>query len=168
MTCAKCSQKHTQPLFDPDSSGSFPSPVKCPCGQSWFTIAQLWKEVYAAKKGKIVERICPHCCSCQTLKLKTAYGDPRNLAWILHWDGFRAHSGENKSSGVIDITVANMSKAQRTKSVHTFLICFVPVSAVKSGIQIQWLAPFLEPFIKEIEKGFVEGEYIFLPGQILA
>lgn len=117
----------------------------------------MWKGVEAEKTGSLVEKICPMCCKKGIYELKTAYGDPRNLMWILHWDGFRANTGGTRSSGVIDVTIATMSKSDRTKLKHDFLVCFVPVNSVKENGIVHWLAPFLEPLVRETEEAFVKG-----------
>jgi hypothetical protein len=125
------------------------------------SIGHIWKGIYAEKAGTLAEKVCPACCKKAQYVLKTACGEPRNLMWILHWDGFRANTGGTRSSGVIDVTIATMRKCDRAKLKHDFLVCFVPVGSVKENGIVHWLAPFLEPLVKETEKAFVNGDQQF-------
>ena len=38
--------------------------------------------------------VCPSCHKHFEHKPANAYGDPRNIAYILHWDGFQPFSGK--------------------------------------------------------------------------
>jgi hypothetical protein len=50
-----------------------------------------------------------------------------------------------------------MNKRNRTKLKHDFLVCFVPVHSVKENGIVHWLAPFLDPLVRETEEAFVKG-----------
>ena len=69
------------------------------------------------------------CLSCAVTfphVIQKATGDPRNLAYILHWDGFQPFDGKyNHGSGAIEVQIANMSKEERQKQSEIFVVGFV-------------------------------------------
>lgn len=110
-----------------------------------------------------VPMLCPDCKMQGNYKLKTASGNPCNLLYILHWDSWRAFKERNRSCGALDLTVANMSKEERTKSAHVFLAAFVPIDKfheISDGNHSRppfWLHPFLQKLLDEIAQGYIEG-----------
>jgi len=59
---------------------------------------------------------------------------------------------------VIDVTISTMCKVDRAKLKNDFLVCFVPVNSVTENGMVHWLAPFLEPLVRETEEAFIKGE----------
>lgn len=100
------------------------------------------------------------CLSCAVTfphVIQKATGDPRNLAYILHWDGFQPFDGKyNHGSGAIEVQIANMSKEDRQKQSEIFVVGFVPAYLLPERRLIS-LDPFLSPLLDEIEDGFING-----------
>lgn len=100
---------------------------------------------------------CPHCAVTGAQTVKKVHGDPRNLAYILHWDGFQPFDGKyNHGSGAIEIQIANMCKENRQKKSEIFVVGFVPAYLLPERRPIS-LDPFLSPFLDDIEDGFING-----------
>ena len=100
------------------------------------------------------------CLSCAVSfphVIQKATGDPRNLAYILHWDGFQPFDGKyNHGSGAIEVQIANMSKEDRQKQSEIFVVSFAPAYLLPERRPIS-LDPFLPPLLDEIEDGFING-----------
>ena len=90
------------------------------------------------------------CLSCAVSfphVIQKATGDPRNLAYILHWDGFQPFDGKyNHGSGAIEVQIANMSKEDRQKQSEIFVVGFVPAYLLPERRPIS-LDPFLPPLL---------------------
>ena len=70
---------------------------------------------------------CPHCTVTVAHTIRKVNGNPRNLAYIVHWDGFQPFDGRcNHRSGAIEVQIANMSKEYRQKQSEVFVVGFVP------------------------------------------
>lgn len=106
---------------------------------------------------------CPLCHKAFTHEPVEAHGDPRNVVYILHWDGFQPFSGkENHGSGALEVQIATMCKEVRCKAAEVFVVGFVPCYLLPNRRSVS-LDPFLAPLMEEIETGFIEGvdvEYI--------
>ena len=106
------------------------------------------------------ERKLITCKSChQTFQhiVQKTYGDPRNLAYIAHWDGFQPFDGKyNHGSGAIEVQIANMCKKDRQQNSEIYVVGFVPVYLLPDKRPVS-LDPFLYPLISEIEDGFIDG-----------
>ena len=101
--------------------------------------------------------MCPSCHKHFEHKPANAYGDPRNIAYILHWDGFQPFSGkENHGCGALEVQIATMCKEDRCKAEKVFVVGFVPCYLLPNKRPVA-LDSFLAPFIEEIERGFIEG-----------
>lgn len=59
--------------------------------------------------------------------------------------------------GAIEISIATMSKEERSKASEVYVVGFVPSYLLPNKSPIS-LDPFLEPLIQEIEKGFINGK----------
>ena len=53
---------------------------------------------------------CQSCFNVFNHVPKTTKGDPRNLAYDVHWDGWQSFSSMNRGSGAIGLQIATMSK----------------------------------------------------------
>ena len=96
-------------------------------------------------------------------KPEYANGDPRNLAFIGHWDGCSPYKHSNHSSGAIEVTVANMRKSERLKVEEVYVLGFVPFNQVPKD-NPHLLDPFLQPLVDEIKEGFINGitvDYVY-------
>lgn len=101
--------------------------------------------------------VCPSCHKHFEHKPANAYGDPRNIAYILHWDGFQPFSGkDNHGCGALEVQIATMCKEDRCKAEEVFVVGFVPCYLLPNKRPVA-LDSFLVPFIEEIERGFIEG-----------
>ena len=77
------------------------------------------------------------------------------------WRGKKLAITENTTqllhvSGALKVSIATMKKADRLSTEEVYVIGFVPNYLLPHKRPIG-LDPFLEPFIKEIEYGFIEG-----------
>ena len=104
-----------------------------------------------------VDIICPHCRNVFKHEPKYASGDPRNIVYIAHWDGFSPFgTSGGHSTGVIDVKIANMSKSKRCHADQVFVVGFVPCFKTPDETP-EFLDPFLTPLIDEIVDGFIDG-----------
>jgi hypothetical protein len=69
---------------------------------------------------------CPVCYRENIVKPTTARGDPRNIAYIGHWDGWQPFNNSSHSCGTVSVSAATMSKTQRSHSNQVFVVGFVP------------------------------------------
>jgi hypothetical protein len=60
------------------------------------------------------------------VKPTTTGGDPRNIAYIGHWDGWQPFNNSSHSCGTVSVSAATMSKTQRSHSNQVFVVGFVP------------------------------------------
>jgi len=58
--------------------------------------------------------------------------------------------------GAIEITIATMSKSSRCTTDEVYVVGFVPTYLLPNKTTIS-LDPFLEPLIRDIENGFING-----------
>lgn len=58
--------------------------------------------------------------------------------------------------GAIEITIATMSKSSRCTTDEVYVVGFVPTYLLPNKTPIS-LDPFLEPLIRDIENGFING-----------
>ena len=100
------------------------------------------------------------CLSCAVAfphVIQKVTGDPRNIAYLLHWDGFQPFDGKyNHGSGAIEVQIANMGKEDRQKQSEIFVVGFVPAYLLPERRPIS-LDPFMSPLLDEIEDGFING-----------
>lgn len=100
---------------------------------------------------------CQSCTVTVAHTIQKVNGDPRNLAYILHWDGFQPFDGKyNHGSGAIEVQIANMSKKDRQKQSEIFVVGFVPAYLLPERRPISF-DPFLSPILDDIENGFIDG-----------
>ena len=125
------------------------------------------------------------CTDCHTSFHHTpqyATGDPRNIAIVGHWDGFRPFRSTGKHSCgkeyiqsevnvirrellscvcyrlCIDFTIATMAKCDRSSTEEVYIAGFVPSYLLPHKRPCS-LDPFLHPLITEIEDLFINGEH---------
>lgn len=100
---------------------------------------------------------CPYCTVTVSHTVQKVNRDPRNLAYILHWDGFQPFDGKyNHGSGAIEVQIANMGKKDRQKQSEIFVVGFVPAYMLPERRPISF-DPFLSPILDDIENGFING-----------
>ena len=77
-------------------------------------------------------------------------GDPRNIVYIAHWDGFSPFgTSGGHSTGVIDVKIANTCKNKRNHADQVFVVGFVPCFKIPDETP-EFLDPFLTPLRNEI------------------
>ena len=91
---------------------------------------------------KILE--CPECYNTFSYKVKHVKGDPRNLAYIGHWDGWSPYKSRDHKCGGIEVSVATMSKQERCKVGEVYVVGFVLSNLVPTD-NCNALDPFLWP-----------------------
>ena len=100
---------------------------------------------------------CPSCRNLFNHSPKYASGDPRNIVYIAHWDGFSPFgTSGGHSTGVIDVKIGNMCKNKRNHSDQVFVVGFVPCFKTPDETP-EFLDPFLAPLVNEIVDGFIDG-----------
>ena len=120
---------------------------------------------------------CPECHFEFNHHIKTTFGDPRNIALIGHWDGWQPFSSSTKHSsgmvgiihfcnntslhlifliGAIEISIATMLKADRSKNEEVYVCGFVP-NYLLPNRRPNAIDPFLCPLIEEVEECFADG-----------
>ena len=118
---------------------------------------------YDVLQDDTVDIVCPSCRNVFNHAPKYSSGDPRNIVYIAHWDGFSPFgTSGGHSTGVIDVKIANMSKSKRNHADQVFVVGFVPCYKTPDETP-EFLDPFLTPLIDEIVYGFIDGievEYI--------
>lgn len=61
----------------------------------------------------------------------------------------------------LEVTLATMSKEELCQVDEVYVFGFVPSYLLPKKRPISF-DPFMEPFIRDIEEGFINGKYIFL------
>ncbi|EDO34461.1 predicted protein [Nematostella vectensis] len=108
---------------------------------------------------KLVE--CPECLESFEHSLKTTNGSPINIALIGHWDGWQAFSSSTRSCGSLEVSIANMKKADRSHTSEVYVVGFVPLSSTPKLPETY--DPFLQPLMEDICEGFINGFEVRLP-----
>ena len=60
-------------------------------------------------------------------------------------------------TGAIEVSIATMSKRDRLQTEEVYTVGFVPSYDLPDG-RPNSIDPFLEPLIKDLENGFIEGK----------
>ena len=143
-----------------DKEMEYLQPVICPhCEASKQTYVISAPEIasYDVLENNTVDIICPNCRNLFNHAAQYVSGDPRNIVYIAHWDGFSPFgTSGGHSTGVIDVKVANMSKTKRNHADQVFVVGFVPCYKTPDETP-EFLDPFLTPLINEIVNGFIDG-----------
>ena len=130
-------------------------PAQCPSCKGVISVANIESFPDGNSGDKLVT--CPFCRGSFAHKIELASGDPRNIAYILHWDGFQPFDGKNNQvSGALEVQIANMYKEDRQKQSEIFVVGFVPTYLLPERRPVA-LDPFLLPLLEEIEDGFING-----------
>jgi len=143
-------------FWDPDASWLLPAVCPDPTCVGVVTAETIESTVNIPGFLELKRLECPLCYNMFTHEVQYVNGDPRNLAYIGHWDGWSPYKHGNHSCGAIEITVANMGKNERMKMEEIYVIGFVPFHALPKG-NPHLLDPFLKPFVDEIKDGFIQG-----------
>ena len=142
-------------FWNPDAEWILPA--KCPENYCNGVVSSDNIEAAPLREGtceKILE--CPKCYNTFSYKVKHAKGDPRNLAYIGHWDGWSPYKSGNHKCGAIEVSVATMSKQERCKVDEVYVVGFVPSNLVPTD-NPNALDPFLWPLVGELKDGFIDG-----------
>lgn len=78
------------------------------------------------------------------------------LFHLAHWDGWQPFGGSVRGCGAIEVSIATMSKLDRCHAKETYVAGFVPSYLLPKKRPIS-LDPFIEPLIRDIEDGFLNG-----------
>ena len=82
-------------------------PAQCPSCKGVISVINIESFPDGNSGEKLVT--CPFCRENFTHKIEMATGDPRHIAYILHWDGFQPFDGNNNhGSGALEVQIANM------------------------------------------------------------
>jgi len=139
-------------FWDPDCEWFLP--VKCHFCSSVLSAEEIER---SPPDGHSYTVTCCQCGSVNTCKGEKAKGDPRNIALMGHWDGwYPFHSKSSHSCGAIDVSVVNMSKADRCSTSEVYIVGFVPCYQVPNKRPCA-LDPFLEPLVGDLEDSFMKG-----------
>ena len=130
-------------------------PAQCPCCKGVISVANIESFPDGNSGDKLVT--CPFCRGSFAHKIELASGDPGNIAYILHWDGFQPFDAKNNhGSGALEVQIANMYKKDRQKQSEIFVVGFVPTYLLPERRPVA-LDPFLLRLLEEIEDGFING-----------
>ena len=108
---------------------------------------------------------CPECFETFLFKIKTTCGSPLNLALIGHWDAWQPFQTSFRSCGSIEISIANMYKADRAHKEEVYVVGFVPCTSVPNDVP-ESFDPFLEPLMKDLVTGFIDGFKVPYPSEV--
>ena len=78
------------------------------------------------------------------------------ILFSAHWDGWQPFSSSLRGCGAIEVTIATKSKVERCKAEEVYVVGFVPSHMLPNKRPI-YLDPFLDPFVADIEDGFING-----------
>ncbi|XP_066914088.1 uncharacterized protein [Clytia hemisphaerica] len=153
--------KEVQWFWDPAASWALPH--QCNFCENIINMQKL-----NSGQNKVFTVTCDECQREQSVRLKYANGDPRNIALIGHWDGWQPGFGRgySKGSGSIEVTIANMEKRERSKSENVFVTSFVPEHHLPNK-QPTALDPYLNPLIDELVELFINGMEVDYPSDIM-
>ncbi|MCO5555122.1 hypothetical protein L7F22_008663 [Adiantum nelumboides] len=98
---------------------------------------------------------CSKCATALEAQRTWIKGDPRNLALLLHWDGFQAASTTQKDSAVVEVVVLNGGKKSIVGSIPVLFLPFSHRDLLKKNGDV--LSSFLFPLISELESSFIDG-----------
>ena len=73
-----------------------------------------------------------------------------------HWDGWQPFSSTIRGCGAIEVSIATMSKVHRCHTDEIYVVGFVPSYLIPKK-RSDALDPFLEPLIRDLEEGFING-----------
>ena len=140
-------------FWNPDEQWQLPA--KCESCGGVISVQDIETSPDGGDGQKLVT--CPSCTATFAHTIQRVHGDPRNLAYIVHWDGFQPFDDKyNHGSGAIEVQIANMYKGDRQKQSEIFVLGFVPAYLLPKGRPVA-LDPFLSPLIDDIEDGFING-----------
>ncbi|MCO5569490.1 hypothetical protein L7F22_023203 [Adiantum nelumboides] len=99
--------------------------------------------------------LCSECRQWIVSKKRLCQRDPRNIALLVHWDGFQTSRTTQKSCGVVEIMILNSGKYT---SMGILPVSFIPSKCKKimkaSG---DVFGTCLEPLVNELESLYIEG-----------
>ena len=124
-------------------------PVKCDNCGGVISVHDINSSPYGIDGQKLVT--CLSCAVTFPHVIQKVTGDPRNIAYLLHWDGFQPFDGKyNHGSGAIEVQIANMCKEDRQKQSEIFGVGFVPAYLLPERRPIS-LDPFFHLFLMKLK-----------------
>ncbi|MCO5606008.1 hypothetical protein L7F22_060195 [Adiantum nelumboides] len=153
--------KEVKDFWDP--MASYELPVVCSnvaCNKVYTTFPTS-KRHEALQRGwdddkAVYDFTCSECLEDIQCKRKMQRGDPRNVALLLHWDGFQTSRTTQKSCGVVEVLLLN---AGPNSSIDVLPVLFIPQScknSIKNSGDV--FSTCLTPLVDELEKLFLHGE----------
>ncbi|XP_020896396.1 uncharacterized protein LOC110235289 [Exaiptasia diaphana] len=144
-----------------DATKRYLLPTLCPYCKDCQINTVISAEMIAAcdgfDNGSSVKIICHQCRKIFTHIPTFTKGDPRNIVYIAHWDGFTPfETTGGHSTGVLDVKIGNIAKRKRNHTDQVYVVGFVPSSKTPDDTP-GFLDPFLTPLINEIVEGFING-----------
>lgn len=73
---------------------------------------------------------CPNCFENFEHFIKVTSGSPLNLALVGHWDGWQPFGTSYRGCGSLEVSIANMTKNDRSHVEEVYIVGFVPCSQV--------------------------------------
>ena len=87
-----------------------------------------------------VKIVCPSCRNLFNHAPMYAGGDPSNIGYIAHWDGFSPFgTSGGHSTGVIDVKIGNMCLNKQNHSGQVYVVGFVPSFKTRMTPQSFWI-----------------------------
>ena len=147
-----------------DPNRTWPLPCCCTfCGIPVSTDNLMNSPDGLAEGVKEVE--CPECLETFNHSIQFAHGSPLNLALIGHWDGWQPFGSSLRGCGSFEVTIANLTKQDRSHVDEVYVLGFVP-SYIVPNIPAA-LDPFLQPLMDDLCKGFINGFEVNYPSEIV-
>ena len=141
-----------------DPTNEYLLPERCPHCHKIVPAAELEEQ---NSDSIVMQLYCPHCSSEFYCSPRTACGDPRNQAIIIHEDGWNPNSTSARHLiAAITITHACMTKANCSSGSNARVYLFIPVNQLPRDAPHKYDA-FFEPLVEGIENLFIHGEEVF-------
>lgn len=142
-------------FWDPKSTWTLPT--LCPHCSLPVSSDKLLNSPNGKDGSKDVE--CPNCFENFEHFIKGTNGSPLNLALVGHWDGWQPFGTSYRGCGSLEVSIANMTKNDRSHVEEVYVVGFVPCSQVPNLPEA--LDPFLQPLLQDISTGFIDGFKVF-------
>ncbi|MCO5583398.1 hypothetical protein L7F22_037309 [Adiantum nelumboides] len=106
----------------------------------------------------VYDLTCSECLEDIQCIKKFQRGDPRNVALLLHWDGFQTSRRTQKSCGVVEVLLLNAGPNSFVEVLPVLVITQSCKKSIKGSGDV--FALCLMPLVEELEKLFLDGEEV--------
>ena len=145
--------------WDPKSQWMLPT--ICPCCKEVIPVERI-RNADSLDNGERRKIECDNCLAEFEHTPKLVNGSPLNLALVAHWDGWQSVGSSYRSSGSIEVSVANMLKKDRNQVEEVYVVEFIPAYQLPRGCP-QMLDAFMKPLMDELVDSFITGFEIPYP-----